>query len=206
MGEPADLAAVRVLASGGVVAAATETFFALLADACNTHAVARVFHLKHRDLGKGVALLLPSREAWPDLVEGIVPLAAHLADSFWPGPLTIALPARSSVDPRLVVGGTVGVRWPGDSAAGRIAAALGRPLTATSCNVVGQPPCRSGNEVRDAFAEAIAAGELHVVEGSAPGGGPSTIVSVEPHGVHIVRDGAIARAELERVVSEHAAR
>jgi L-threonylcarbamoyladenylate synthase len=198
--------AVRVLASGGVVAAATETLFALLADARVPSAVSHVFELKHRDLGKGVALLLPDRASWRDLVADIPDLASALADRFWPGPLTIALPAREGLDARLLVDGTVGVRWPAASKAARIATAFGAPLTATSCNLVGQPACVSSDEVRRSFASAIASGELHVVEGVAPGGAPSTILTVDGDAVRILRAGAIATPLLERVVEEHRVR
>jgi L-threonylcarbamoyladenylate synthase len=191
--------AARLLASGRVVAAATETFFALLADVRSPEAIAQVFQLKQRDLGKGVALLLPNREAWLELVVEIPPLAGMLADAFWPGPLTIALPARATLDPRLLVNGTVGVRWPASSPAGRIAAELGWPLTATSCNVAGQPPCTTADEVRQAFAEALSRADLDLVEGTSPGGAPSTIVTINDGRLHISREGAISRAAIERV-------
>jgi L-threonylcarbamoyladenylate synthase len=192
--------ALRVLAGGGVVAVATETFFGLLADVRRAAAIDRVFSLKGRSATKGVALLLPNREAWPALVTDVPPLAARLADAFWPGPLTIALPARPGTDERLQSEGTIAVRWPGPSDASRLAAALGAPLTATSANLAGEPPAASAAEVEGAFAGAIARAELLVISGHAPGGVPSTLVRVEGGAVRILRQGQIRQSDLAGVV------
>jgi L-threonylcarbamoyladenylate synthase len=192
--------ALRVLSEGGIVAVATETFFGLLADARRRDAIDRVFALKGRDAAKGVALLLPDRTAWASLVTAIPPLAALLADRFWPGALTVALAARSDLDPRLQSAGTVAVRWPGASDAGRIAAAFGAPLTATSANLTGQKPAESSDDVEAAFGDAVARGELLVLSGRAPGGAPSTVVRVEGERVTVLRHGQIRESDLAGVV------
>jgi L-threonylcarbamoyladenylate synthase len=192
--------ALRVLSDGGVAAVATETFFGLLADARRSAAIDRVFLLKGRDAGKGMALLLPSREAWAPLVTDIPPLAARLADTFWPGPLTIALPARPGTDERLQMDGTIAVRWPGPSDASRLTAAFGAPLTATSANMAGKPPAARAADVETAFAHARVEGALCVVSGHAPGGAPSTLVRVDGGRVHLLRQGQIRESELVGVV------
>jgi L-threonylcarbamoyladenylate synthase len=192
--------ALRVLSEGGVAAAATETYFGLLADARRSGAVDRVISLKGRDASKGVALLLPSRDAWAPLVTEIPPLAAQLADAFWPGPLTIALPARPGIDARLQLDGTIAVRWPGPSDASRLTAAFGAPLTATSANLTGQPATEAAPDVAAAFPDAIGRGELCVVSGRAPGGAPSTLVRVDGVHVHVLRHGQIRESELAGVV------
>jgi L-threonylcarbamoyladenylate synthase len=192
--------ALRVLSDGGVVAAATETFFGLLADARRPTAIDRVLALKGRDANKGVALLLPERKAWAPLVTEIPPLAARLADAFWPGPLTIALPAEPGLDARLQLDGTIAVRWPGPSDAGRLTAAFGAPLTATSANIAGHPAAETEIHVEAAFPEAIARGELCVVSGRAPGGAPSTLVLLEGGRVKVLRQGQIRESDLAGVV------
>jgi L-threonylcarbamoyladenylate synthase len=192
--------AIRELATGGVVAAATETFFGLLADAESPEAITRVIELKRRDPHQGISLLLPDPAAWSRCVASIPEAARRLADRFWPGPLTIALPARAELDPRLVVRGTVAVRLPGPSEAAEIARGFGRPLTATSANVTGTPPLVSAAEVRGAFAEEIDAGRLFVTQGHAPGGAPSTLVLVEGDRVRVLRTGAIATEAIDAVV------
>ena len=196
--------ALDVLGAGGVVAAATETFFGLLADARRASAIDLVFSLKGREASKGVALLLPSRDAWAALALSIPPLAARLADRFWPGPLTVALPARPGIDARLTEGGAVAVRWGGPSDASRLVAAFGAPLTATSANLTGKPPAQTADEVRLAFADAVAQESLLVLSGRAPGGAPSTLVRVEEGRVWVLRRGQIGERELAGVVPDAA--
>ena len=90
--------ALAQLAAGKVVAAATESYFGLLADIENPIAVEALFALKPRGADKGVPTILPSRSAWPALVAGTIPsLAQAFADAHWPGGLSIALPAAPSV-------------------------------------------------------------------------------------------------------------
>jgi L-threonylcarbamoyladenylate synthase len=196
--------ALAVLGGGGVVAAATETFFGLLADARRASAIDLVFSMKGREASKGVALLLPSRDAWSALTSSIPPLAARLADRFWPGPLTVALPARPGIDPRLTEEGTIAVRWGGPSDASRLVAAFGAPLTATSANWAGKPPAETADEVRAAFADAVAQGNLLVLSGRAPGGAPSTLVRVDEGRVWVLRWGQIAESALAGVVPDAA--
>jgi L-threonylcarbamoyladenylate synthase len=196
--------ALEVLGAGGVVAAATETFFGLLADARRTSAIDLVFSLKGREASKGVALLLPSRDAWATLVMSIPPLAARLADRFWPGPLTLALPARPGIDARLTEEGTIAVRWGGPSDASRVVAAFRAPLTATSANLAGKPPAETADEVRAAFADAIIRQDLMVLSGRAPGGAPSTLVRVDEGRVWVLRRGQIGQSELAGVVPDAA--
>jgi L-threonylcarbamoyladenylate synthase len=192
--------ALSALSRGAAVAVATETFFGLLVDPSRPGALDALFALKGRDAEKGVALLVPGKTAWRSLVDEVPALAETLADHFWPGPLTIALPARPDLDPRLTVDGTVGVRRPGPSDAARIVEAFGAPLTATSANRTGAPPCSTGDEVKAAFPEALAAGTLALVPGVAPGGEPSTLVVVTDGRIRVARSGRVAESDLLSLV------
>jgi L-threonylcarbamoyladenylate synthase len=187
--------AISALSRGAVVAAATETFFGLLADARQARALDAIFALKGRARDKGVALLVANRADWSSLVVEIPALAETLAAHFWPGPLTLALPSRPNLDPRLTVDGTVAVRQPGPSDAARIVAAFGAPLTATSANRAGAPPCVTSADVESAFAEALTNRGLVLVRGTAPGGEPSTLLAVTEHDVRVVRSGRIKESE-----------
>ena len=188
--------ALSALERGQVVAAPSESVFGLLADATRPEAVTRLFGLKPRGTEKGMPILLPDRAAWSHLVLEIPKAASKLADRFWPGPLTIALAAARSVDHRLLSEATIGVRWAGACPAAELAARFGRPLTATSANLPGAPPLNAAESVRREFAEAVRCGELFVLDGAAPGGAPSTVVLVEPSGIRVVREGAIAAARV----------
>ena len=200
MSEEPDRAALATLGRGGVVAAATETFFGLLTDATDRAAIDRLFVLKPRGHEKGVPLIVPSRAVWRTLVRDLPPLAERLAQAFWPGPLTIALPAAPGVDRRLLVEGTVAVRLPGESAAAALVLAHGGPLTATSANAPGDPPATDAEQVTRAFAPALARGDLHVTTGRALGGMPSTIVTVEGESFRVVRTGAVTLERIQAVL------
>jgi L-threonylcarbamoyladenylate synthase len=192
-------AAVRALEEGRVVAAATESSFGLLADANNPVAVERVFAIKGRDEGKGVALVTPSFEAWNEVVHSVPRLALDLARAFWPGGLTLALPARVGLDSRLLVQGTVGVRMPGPCQAAVVARAFGRVLTATSANLAGEPPLCHDADVRERLSPRDAS--LLVLPGIAPGGPPSTVVKVAGGAWNVVRTGTISRDAIERALA-----
>jgi tRNA threonylcarbamoyl adenosine modification protein (Sua5/YciO/YrdC/YwlC family) len=185
---------VTALARGGVVAIATESFFGLLADAGRPDAIERLLSLKPRGSDKGMPLVLPSKEAWPNLVTNVPAAASALAHAFWPGGLSIALSHAPGVDPRLGLEGRVAVREPGTSPARELVRAYGRPLTATSANPPGEPPATTAEAVERALPEAVKDGRLTVWRDPAPGGLPSTVVVFDGDRVWIARDGAVPRA------------
>ncbi len=187
--------AVEHLRCGGVVAAATETFFGLLADATQPAAIDALLRIKPRGADKGVPLILPSRELWGELVVAVPAVARRLGAALWPGPLTIALPASAVVDSRVLLDGRVAVRLPGPCVAAELAARFKRPLTATSANPPGRAPATTTAEVRGAFPPSQR-DLLHLMPGTAPGGAPSTVVVVEGDEVRVVREGAISEGRV----------
>jgi L-threonylcarbamoyladenylate synthase len=199
--------ALAQLEAGKVVAFATESFFGLLAEIGNPLAVDALFALKPRGVDKGVPTILPSRAAWPALVAGAIPpLAQAFADAFWPGALSIALPASPSVASRVALDGSLAVRLPGAAPAAELVRRFGRPLSATSANLPGEPPATSADAVVTSFADAIAHGALLVVAGHSPGGAPSTVVWVSEADYAVARVGAVAVSSLEAVstIAKHA--
>ena len=200
-------AALAQLAAGKVVAAATESYFGLLADIGNPSAVEALFALKPRGADKGVPTILPFRSAWPALVGGAIPsLAQAFADALWPGGLSIALPAASSVAGRVALDGTLAVRLPGASHAAELACRFGRPLSATSANLPGASPATRSAEVEAAFAGALEEGRLFVLSGQSPGGAPSTVVRVSEVDYAVARVGAIPLSALEEIAKSHRSR
>ena len=191
---------VLALERSGVVAIATESFFGLLADAGRPDAVERLSSLKPRGADKGMPLVLPDRAAWKALVVEIPRAASVLADAFWPGGLSIALPAARTLDRRLLLDGRVAVRVPGPSPAAELVRAFGRPLTATSANLPGEPPATTALAVERVFAEAARDGVLTVWRDEAPGGLPSTMVVVDGNHARIAREGAVKRENVQKVL------
>jgi L-threonylcarbamoyladenylate synthase len=195
-------AALNQLDAGKVVAAATESYFGLLADIANPAAVEALFALKPRGADKGVPILLPERAHWGALVEGEIPALAHaFAAVFWPGGLSIALPASAAVPGRVALDGSLASRLPGLSPAAELVRRFGRPLTATSANLPGAPPAVNSAAVAASFANAIAQGALLVLTGTSPGGAPSTVVRVSEAGYAVTRVGSVAVSALDAIAA-----
>jgi L-threonylcarbamoyladenylate synthase len=190
-------AAALVLRQGGLVAYPTETFYALGALAHDATAVDRLSRAKGRSDGKPLPLLAADRAAVERVAE-LDPAAARLAEQFWPGPLTLVLPARPGLPAAITAGtGTVGIRVPGGEIARSLAREAGAALVSTSANIAGGPP----PERPDALAPELRARLDHLLDGGpAPGGLPSTVVVVEADGIRLVRPGAIPLEALERAL------
>lgn len=131
------------------------------------------------------------------VVDPVPRLFAQLAAKFWPGPLTLILPARPDLPPE-VTGGTrtVGIRVPGASLALTVARAFGGPLTATSANLAGKPPAGRVEDLDPALAAAV---DL-VVDGgpiAQPGGSeaqvplPSTLLDLVSSPPRLLRQGVL---------------
>lgn len=181
-------AAAAVLRRGGIVVYPTETFYGLGALARDDAALERLARAKLRPEGKPLPLVAADR-AQVDAVAVLEGEAARLAALFWPGPLTLVLPARPGLSGALTAGtGTVAVRVPGSPIARALAAAAGGALVSTSANLSGgRPPCSTAE-----LDPSLCARVDHVLDGGpTPGGAPSTIVQVDTAGVRLVRAGAV---------------
>jgi len=181
-------AAAEVLRRGGMIAYPTETFYGLGALARDPAAVERLARAKGRPDDKPLPLLAADR-AQVEEVAVLAGAAARLADAFWPGPLTLVLPARPGLPAAVTAGtGTVGIRVPGSEVARALALAAGGALVSTSANAAGEPPpARAGD-----LSPALAARLDGVLDGGpTPGGLPSTVVALEGEGIRLVREGAV---------------
>ena len=178
--------AAAALRRGEIVAYPTETFYGLGVDALDELALARLRALKGRD-GKAISVLVDGRAMIDSICRAVPPLAVALMQRYWPGALTIALPARSNLPAALVTDGCVAVRQSPHPTAQALVAGLGRPLTATSANRAGESPATTDEAVEEMFA-----GRCRIVHGGAtPGGAPSTLVRVRGPRLEILRRGAI---------------
>jgi L-threonylcarbamoyladenylate synthase len=193
-------AAVATLKQGDVIAFPTETLYGLGADALNSAAVKKVFQLKGREFANPIPVLVAHREMLPSLVTSVPALAEKLISSFWPGPLTIILPARRDIPPPLVsLSGGIGVRISSQPLATELVKALGCPLTATSANPSGQPPARTVEEARKYFAGQI---DIFIDGGKLVSKTGSTVAEINGDTIKIIRAGEIDKTELQRVVGK----
>jgi L-threonylcarbamoyladenylate synthase len=189
--------AAEALADGWVVAVPTDTVYGLAVDPSQPEAVARLFALK----GRPAEVPLPVLASGPEqvaLVAGhLGPAAQHLADNYWPGPLTLVVPRRRGFTVDL--GGppaarqTVGVRWPAHPVIVALCDLLG-PLAVTSANLHGATPATTADEVVRDFAAADQP-EL-VLDGGTCDGVPSTVVECRGPASRCLREGALAWADL----------
>jgi L-threonylcarbamoyladenylate synthase len=191
--------ALDALCSGEVIVYPTETFYALGVDALSEAALRRLFEVKGREPGKPVALIAANAEMAFSVAREVPDEARILAEAFWPGPLTIVLPARDGIDDALLnSNGGVGIRVSPHPVAQALAAGLGRPLTATSANLSGEPPAAELSEARGALRAKV---RIYLDGGTLAGGAPSTVVVAGPAGVKIVRSGAVGEREIAAVMA-----
>lgn len=183
--------AVKILQSGGLVIVPTETFYGIACDAMSVAAVRRLVGVKSRQWGKPIPLIAGSIEAARSTAAAIPPLFEELAARFWPGPLTLVVPAAGHY-PGAITGGTgsVGIRMPGPSPALELARAFGRPVTATSANPTGQPPPRATEQIDPDLAAEV---DLVVDGGQTPGGEPSTVLDLTGESAVILRPGPLQK-------------
>jgi L-threonylcarbamoyladenylate synthase len=188
--DPAAIAAAAdILRAGGIVAYPTDTLYGLAVDPRRDDAVARLFEAKARRAELAMPLIaadLAQAEA-----AGIFgPRARRLAGAFWPGPLSIVVPARPAIS-RLALGGrpSVAVRVPASRVARALAERFGFPIAATSANPSGAPAAAAPRNIGEAMAGRI---DCLLDGGAAPGGPPSTIVEIDETGQRLHREGAIA--------------
>jgi L-threonylcarbamoyladenylate synthase len=178
-------AAVR---RGKVVAIPTEALYTLVADPFNLRAVAGVFAAKGREPHRSLPLLVSD----PMMAEEFAGDLDHrffvLARRFWPGPLTIIVPASAGV-PLKVTGNTgrLALRQSPAKVAAGLLALFDQPLIATSANISGSPTCRSGIEV---FGMMDGRVDL-VLDGGLCGGAGATTVDITDPAWKVIKAGAI---------------
>lgn len=186
--------AARWIRLGSIVAMPTDTLYGLAADPFNAAAVARIFAVKGRAATSALPLVAADAAQIARHLGPLPELAVRLAGHFWPGPLTMLMPAARQLA-RDVSGGTgkVGVRVPADDIARAVCAASGHPVTATSANVTGEPAPATPDEVERTLGDRI---EFLLDAGPTRGGAPSTIVDVTSGEPQLVRAGAISWDEI----------
>jgi L-threonylcarbamoyladenylate synthase len=187
-----DVAVVReaaeMIRNGLVVAYPTDTLYGLAVDPRNAAAVTRLYELKGR--AETSALTLIAADVDQARTAGqMTMMAERLAERWWPGPLTIVVPAREILAREGLAGRTtVGVRVPDHAVAIALARAAGFCITATSANRSGATAAATPAAVVEALPDVDAI----VDAGACRGGSPSTIVDASARGLTLIRAGAVA--------------
>lgn len=141
-------------------------------------------------------VLVSALEDWKLVAASMSPKMMALARAFWPGALTLILPAGKNLGwDTEAKGGTVAVRVPGLAQTRELLKLTG-PLAVTSANLHGDDPAQNVSDAQGYFGEEVA---IYVDEGPTPGPVPSTIVSQRGEEMVILRQGVIPEEELARV-------
>lgn len=189
--------AAEIIRTGGVIVYPTETVFGIGCDPWNHSAWERIMELKRRESVRTMLLLADSREMVEHMVGKLVPLAARLADAFWPGALSLVLrPERELPSWLYGPSGGVAFRVSKHPVSRSIIGEFGKPIISTSANISGQPPVSTFEEARRMFGDFADM----VVDGDVPLSGiPSTIIDLTSGEMELIREGAIHPAHIREV-------
>ena len=192
--------AAKLIRAGELVAIPTETVYGLGADGLNVEAVAKIFEAKGRPQDNPLILHISEPREMERFCHSIPNAAYALAEKFWPGPLTMVLPAREIV-PRRTTGGlsTVAVRCPDNAVTRQIIRLSGCPIAAPSANLSGKPSTTTAQHVLHDHDGKIAA----VVDGGpCRVGVESTIVDLTEDRPRLLRPGGITPEQLTAILGD----
>ena len=192
--------AAELIKSGELVAIPTETVYGLGANGLDETAVAKIFEAKGRPQDNPLILHISGPEEMERFCKDIPKAAYDLAEAFWPGPLTMVLPAKDIVPLSTRAGlPTVGVRCPDCDITRQIIRLSGVPIAAPSANISGKPSTTTAEHVRHDHDGRIAA----IVDGGACRVGvESTIIDLSDETPRLLRPGGIGPEELHAVIGE----
>lgn len=199
-----DLACAR-LKAGELLALPTETVYGLAADARNEAAVAKVFALKGRPSSNPLIVHLAHASQTGDWAAEVTAAAQRLMDAFWPGPLTLVLPARADVSRAVTAGqNSVALRVPAHPLARQLLERFGSGLVAPSANRYMSISPTSPAHVMQQFADS----DLLILDGGPCAVGlESTIVGLLPgEPARLLREGMLSASQIEAVLGEPLAR
>jgi L-threonylcarbamoyladenylate synthase len=192
---PADVLdrAAALIRRGRVIAVPTDALYTLVADPFNLRAVRQVYYAKGREIHRALPMLVRDTMMVEELATDISPRFRVLSRKFWPGPLTVILPASPKVPLRATGNtGRLAVRQALSTVCDELIARLNQPMIATSANMSGRPTCRSGIEV---FGEMDGRVDLVLDGGACEGMGASTVDITEPDW-KMIREGAVTESEI----------
>ena len=192
--------AAQIIREGGLVALPTETVYGLGANGLDPEAVAKIFEVKGRPQDNPLILHIADSSQLDALCHDIPEAAYLLAEKFWPGPLTMVLPAKDCVPKRTTAGlATVAVRCPDNAVTRQIIRLASVPIAAPSANISGKPSTTTAQHVLDDHNGKI---PLIVDGGACRVGVESTIVDLTDETPRLLRPGGITPEQLIQVLGK----
>ncbi len=191
--------ASKLLAEGQLVAFPTETVYGLGANALNAQAVLNIFAAKGRPADNPLIVHIWNREQLAGICE-VPKIAEKLMDAFWPGPLTMLMPRKSTISDAVTAGlSTVAVRMPSHPVAAALLKQCNLPIAAPSANRSGKPSPTTAAHVLEDMQGII---PLIIDGGSCDVGVESTVLDICNGTPCILRPGGVTKDMLEKVVGE----
>ena len=192
--------AAESLRAGELVALPTETVYGLAANAFDEKAVAKIYEVKGRPAHNPIIVHVAGNEMAQACVAEFPTAATRLAQSFWPGPLTLVLPRAEKIPDVVTAGGeTVGVRWPSHPFMQAVIRECGFPLAAPSANLSNQISPTNAAHVRAQLGGKIS---LIVDGGQSQVGIESTVLDLTVSPPRVLRPGMIHAESLAAACGE----
>jgi len=186
--------AATFIARGGCVVFPTRCLYGLAADALQARAVERVFAIKERPDRSPLLVLIDHPSRVDAIAQSVPDTARQLMTRFWPGNLTVIVPARPHLPPALTAGTqTIGIRQAGHPVAAALVRSVGGPITGTSANLSGGPGCRDIQSLDPQVANRV---DLILDCGPLAGGQGSTVIDTTQAPIVVLREGSIPAKEL----------
>jgi L-threonylcarbamoyladenylate synthase len=191
--------AIEILKNGGIVAFPTDTVYALGAMANETSAIKKIFEVKERPFAIALPLLLASESELDCAVANVPPAARKLTYAFWPGALTLIL-KKAAWLPGIINDNRpdIAVRVPNHEVPAALIKGVGMPITGTSANLHGHPNPTTAEGVREQLVNKV---DLIIDGGRTPVGLESTILDLTVNPPKLLREGAISRAEIAKIIA-----
>lgn len=192
--------AAEIIRQGGLVGIPTETVYGLGANGLDQNAVLKIFEAKGRPQDNPLILHVSGAQQVPQFCHDIPECAWTLMEKFWPGPLTLVLPARDNVPKRTTANlDTVAIRCPAHALTRKIIELAGVPIAAPSANISGKPSPTTAEHVYHDMQGKI---EAIVDGGECSVGVESTILDLTASKPRLLRPGGITPEQLQQVVGE----
>ncbi|MBU2595749.1 threonylcarbamoyl-AMP synthase [Patescibacteria group bacterium] len=194
---------VEVLIKSGVIAFPTDTVYGIGVNALNKKAVKRIYEIKKRDKNKPLIILV-GRKKDAHKISHFNATAQKCEVRFWPGPLTLVLPAKKDIPKYLTYNGTIGIRMPNNKIFIALAKSCEFPIATTSANLSGETSATSAQEVAEklglpgeASAKTDEDIDLIIDGGRTKSNVASTVLNLTSKTPKIIRQGKITLKQIK---------
>ncbi len=190
---------IEVLKKGGVVVYPTETFYAIGCLICFSNSIKKIFQIKKRPYDKPLPIIIGDLSQLWELTDFKSPTLLKIINNFWPGPLSILVPAKKNICNHLLdPNNHLCVRMTSHPVARKLCLKTNSPIISTSANLSGKPAVSLPHLLDKNI---IKSADYTLLSPPYPSGkAPSTIIKIlTPNKIKLIRQGAISKKELEKL-------